>query len=159
MNATGAAVGAQLIEVVVGGNGGWTSEGIAANLMHIGFALQPTAFNKNAVIAQVGAAPSTFASVDLKTGAVQWTVSQALPLNPNCNLGEFLFPLGHQMLFVPNLQGYVVYNVAQAEVEQVVESKPIVGAAALQATDGTPIVVVIDVDTGALVAFERNPDY
>jgi hypothetical protein len=130
--------------------------------------LQPTPFNRNAVIAEMGLyyarhpplgfPRSTFASFDLKTGAVLWTMPRPLPLNPYGHLGELLFPLGHDMLFVPNLQGYVVYNVVRAEVEQVLESEPIRCTTSLQATDGTPIAVVIDVNSGALVAFGRNPD-
>jgi hypothetical protein len=149
----------QLIKVDVSGGDGWTTINLPnAGGFAIQYALQPIAFNQNAVIAQVGV-PSTFASVDLETGSVHWTVSQALPRNPHGNMGEFLFPLGHHLVFVPNFQGYVVYNVAQGEVADVVLTHPISGTTAVEDAEGNPIIFVINPATGALEAFQRNPDY
>ena len=104
-------------------------------------------FNEDAVVITDEARFTAYKKSD---GSMIWNVTHRLPFAPNPNL-QFIFPLGHGKAFVPNIQGYVVYDIMTNTVMERNEMKPLAGAASFM-HGNTPFVVYVDIETGALVA-------
>ena len=85
------------------------------------------------------------------TGEMLWNVTQQLPVGPANAANQFIFPLGSGSLFIPNLQGYIVYNVHSKSIEAHVETQPITGPVSFSAADGSAMVVFVDINSGAVV--------
>ena len=85
------------------------------------------------------------------TGEQLWNVSQQLAVAPANAAGQYVFPLGRGRLLVPNVLGYVIYDVHSQTVEDQVVLQPITGVASFISGDGSPMVAFIDRSSGSLV--------